>query len=148
MDEKLNQEEIKWLVKTLRKIEFFSTVSFDDIDKLISRFFRKKYPVGAEIINEGSHGKALFVIKSGRCQVYKKKSFFRREKIAVLKEGDFFGEMSLVLDDPTCVFVVTLEPTEVFVFLKIDFLALLATNKNLESDIRRIAEKRRMDNCN
>ena len=74
-----------------------------------------------------------------------KKSFFKRTDVAVLKSGDFLGEMSLILNEPTSAFVLTTEPTELFIFMKSDFEELVSKNQNLLSEIRHVARKRKME---
>jgi CRP-like cAMP-binding protein len=75
MEERLKQDDIQWLLRTLRKIDFFEPVSLENIDKVVSGFVKKRYRRGEVIIKEGAEGTALFVIKSGRCLVYRKKIF-------------------------------------------------------------------------
>lgn len=86
------------------------------------------------------------MIKSGRCLVYRKKSFFKKEKLAILSSGDFFGEMFLLFEDLTSASVKALEPTEIFVYFKNDFLNWLKDNPKLEQEIRAIAERRKNKN--
>jgi CRP-like cAMP-binding protein len=81
MEESLTQEDIQWLLRTLRKIDFFEFVNLENIDKFTLGFIKKRYRRGEVIIKEGTEGKGLFVIKSGRCLVYRKKSFFKKEKL-------------------------------------------------------------------
>ena len=62
------------------------------------------------IFREGDVGDALYVITSGRVQIY----YEDPEQpviIANLGAGEFFGEMALVDDQPRNASAVTLEPT-------------------------------------
>lgn len=133
-------------MRTLRKIDFFEFVNLENIDKVTLGFIKKRYRRGEVIIKEGTEGKGLFVIKSGRCLVYRKKSFFKKEKLAILSSGDFFGEMFLLFEDLTSASVKALEPTEIFVYFKNDFLNWLKDNPKLEQEIRAIAERRKNKN--
>ena len=65
------------------------------------------------------------------------------QDIATLKPGDFFGEMSLIFDNPTSASVMTAEPSELFMFMKSDFWYTLDGNTELQDQIRKIAEQRR-----
>jgi len=145
VDDILNEEEVKWLYKALRKIDFFATISVEDIYRFTSRFFKQTFPVDKYIIRQGDIGNALYVIRSGSCRIYVKRSFFKRTDVAVLKSGDFFGEMSLILNEPTSAFVLTTEPTELFIFMKSDFEELVSKNQSLLSEIRHVAKKRKME---
>ncbi|MEM4368122.1 MAG: cyclic nucleotide-binding domain-containing protein [Candidatus Anstonellales archaeon] len=141
--ESLNAAEIKSLLTALRKVNFLSVVSMETIDKIISRFFKKSVKKGTVIIKEATVGEAFYVIKKGRCIVYKKGGLFFTKKIVELKEGDFFGEMSLILDEKTSASIKALEDTELFVLLKNSFLEILNNSPELKKEVEFIAEKRK-----
>lgn len=143
--EYLNEKEIRWLFQALRKVNFFATATLNTIDKVVARFFKRHYKTGEKIIKEGQVGEAFYIIKSGRCLVYKRSGLFFTKKIAELKEGDFCGEMSLITDNKTSASVKALEPTEVYVLLKTSFVRLIEENKELKQEIEFIVEKRRYE---
>lgn len=141
----MRQEEVQFILKALRNIKFFSTFSFENIDLIINRFQKYSYPAGKIVINQGDAGKALFIIYRGKVEVLKKLSFFKKKVITTLKEGDFFGEMSLVTDTPTSATVRTIEPSEFFVILKYDFQNVLQQNPELEKEIKYLIERRKFE---
>ncbi len=143
MAEEMTPEEIKSLFSALRKINFFSLVPMKTMERMISQFIKKEYKKGEAIIKQGKAGTALYIIKSGSCLVYRKTGWFSKQDIATLKPGDFFGEMSLIFDNPTSASVMTAEPSELFMFMKSDFWYTLDGNTELQDQIRKIAEQRR-----
>lgn len=145
MEEQLTRDETRWLLSSLKKVSFFSSVTVDTIDIVISKFFKKSLKKGKVIIKKGDIGEAFYIIKSGKCLVYRKIFLFFREKIAVLAEGDFFGEMSLVFDDETSASVKALVDTEIFVLLKSSFTNIVQGNPELTREIKYIAEKRQYE---
>jgi CRP-like cAMP-binding protein len=56
----------------------------------------KKYHQGDTIITEGHAASCLFVIRSGKVEVYKRGGQGQEVKVAELQKGEFFGEMSLL----------------------------------------------------
>jgi CRP-like cAMP-binding protein len=142
----LNEEELKWLFKVLAKIDFFKEVSITDIEKITKKFFKETAAANKVMIEQGTKSEAIYIIKTGSCNVYRKKGIFgKTETIAVLKEGDFFGEMSMMLNFPAFCSVKTVEPTEFFTYLKSDFLSLLSSNAALFEKVKHIAEIRRYE---
>lgn len=57
----------------------------------------KVYADGETIVREGEHASCMHVIQSGRVEVLKEAEDGDR-RLAVLDEGDFFGEMALFGD--------------------------------------------------
>ncbi len=83
---------------------------------------------------ESSNGCAYY-INSGAVRVFQ-----WSKQIAILKEGDFFGEMALITDEPRNASVEIFEDAELQVFLKDDFLTLLQQSSHgseMKEEIRR-----------
>ena len=146
ISDQLDTEEIKWLYKILAKIDFFSEIPINDTDKIINKFFKESFPADKVLIEQGAKSEALYIIKHGCCKVCRKKGIFGKiVDVATLNEGDFFGEMSLLFNFPAFCSVKTVAPTDIFVYLKSDFLELLKSNNALLGKIKHIAEIRRYE---
>ena len=52
----------------------------------------KEYDTGATIVRQGDPGDVMYVIQEGQVEVVNEKDA-REVRLAVLKEGDFFGEV-------------------------------------------------------
>lgn len=142
----MNKDEAKWLMENLRKIQFFSVFSLNNIDAVLKHFQRYTYQKGKTIINEGDQGNAFYVVRSGRVNVVKKSFLWMKKKLATLGPGDFFGEMSLVSDKPVAATIIPAESSELFVLLKSDFNLVLKNNPQMAEELLHIAEKRKFDN--
>jgi len=141
----MTEQEIKWLFNTMRGINFFQQFNLDTIDTLIKKIEKYSYPKGTRIIKEGEPGKAFYIIYKGKVKVWKKKTLFSKINLAELSGGNFFGEMSLVTDDPCSANVTAIEPVEVFVLLKETFRNILRSNPALLEEIKHIIEKRKFE---
>jgi len=69
--------------------------------KLLSKFELSIVPKGKTIIEEGTEGTGIFLIKDGRVKLVTKDRSGKEILIGYLKEFDFFGEVSLVMNVPT-----------------------------------------------
>lgn len=58
------------------------------------------YPCGTLIINEGDSDKTLYLLRHGMVTVYKYIELEKQEHIALIRAVNFFGEMSLLNDQP------------------------------------------------
>lgn len=94
----------------------------------------KKYKKGEIIIQEGTKGQEMYFISSGKVNVFK---MINEEKVELqtLGQDDFFGEMSLVLEDQRTASVEALEDTEVKGFSKETFLDLVRDNPDVSLEI-------------
>jgi CRP-like cAMP-binding protein len=84
----------------LPKIPLFSDLPEDAFIALFESCpLRRKEP-GELIVEQGSHGDALYVICAGAVKVFKLDASGRRIDLAKIDEGAFFGEMALLSDRP------------------------------------------------
>jgi len=67
--------------------------------KITQNEFERVCAPGEIIVKEGSPGREMFIIRSGRV-VISKRVGEREAELAVLGKGDFFGEMSLLEGQP------------------------------------------------
>ena len=78
----------------------------------------KRYPKGAEIIREGDSGGNLHMVWRGSAEVWKKDPTNPERppyRLALLKEGDSFGEMELIDIQPAVATVRAREETVILV---------------------------------
>jgi CRP/FNR family cyclic AMP-dependent transcriptional regulator len=87
---------------------------------------------GVTVVKEGAAGSVFYVILEGRVKVVRK-----GRTIARLKAGDFFGEMSLLDDQPRTASVVTEEPSTFLTLSARDFRAALESDATLSKRILR-----------
>lgn len=98
---------------------------FSDMDDAflhnISHFFAtESYAKDRTIIHEGDPGDKFYVIVRGKVEVMKKDGLGDSKRIAVLSDGDFFGEVALLRDIPRTATIHTLTPV-VFITLQREF---------------------------
>lgn len=97
------------------------------------------FEVGEEIFREGDVGDYLYILVKGRVEILKGESL---EKIAELKEGEFFGEMSLLNERSRTATVRCVTPVDVLAIRKSDFGILIANFTEMKNKIRSTEEER------
>jgi CRP-like cAMP-binding protein len=80
----------------LRQITFFSDLTQEDLDLLAAKTSERKFPSGYRIFSEGDLGDAMYIILGGAVAIMKQLPGREEEPLAVLKTGNFFGEMALL----------------------------------------------------
>jgi CRP-like cAMP-binding protein len=112
----------------LKKIPFFAELSDEDLEAIISKVQMQYFAPEHVIFKKGDAGDIMYIIKRGNVQVIRGNNI-----IATLKDGQFFGEMALVSDDPRNATVKTVTELEVLTLNKMDFKRLLETNSTIAS---------------
>ena len=142
----LTKEEILWLYQNLRKVDFFSDASMEEIDLLLkTQIHKRTYLPGYKICKQGAAWDAFFMIYSGKASVSLSKGLLGSRKVKELGPGEFFGEMALVSDDKRTANVVVREPTVCFVILKDDFKRFVASNPSFAEKLYLVIRQRKYE---
>lgn len=86
------------LLQELRLIPIFANISPETLDSLSKLLKEERFGQGQYVVREGDHAEAMYIIRSGEAEVRKT---IRREPekyktLAILEEGDIFGEMAVL----------------------------------------------------
>ena len=130
------------LVKALRTIPGFELFDDDALLRIVGASVNLAWPAGGTIFEKGSPGEVLYIILSGEVRIYDKIDGEEVE-IARTKAGDFFGEMSLMLDTVHTKYAEAVTDTELLILMKDPFRSLLDKNPELDALVRRRLEERR-----
>lgn len=106
----------------LQKIPLFADLEPAEIDLLYRLVKTRAYSKGAMILQEDDPGEAMFMIASGRAKVVHLSEDGREIILDILGQGDFFGEMALLDQEPRSAHVTAVEPTELLVLERSAFL--------------------------
>lgn len=97
-----------------------------------------QYPRNATIVRQGEAGSALYVIEAGQVVVER-----NGQMLSFLEEGDFFGEMALIAQQPHSASVRTLTPTDLLVLSAESFQHILTQRPDLELQLQAVVRQRR-----
>jgi CRP/FNR family transcriptional regulator len=126
----------------LRKIPLFSDVSTSDLEQA-SQFMRfKTYNRNAFIFMEGKAGNDLYIVLSGIVEINRYENG-RKFVLTAIKEGDFFGEMSLFgSGEARSANAEASEKTELVVIQRTDLKNFLESNPSINFKIVTVLIKR------
>jgi len=126
----------------LAKTEPFAKVDHAHLSKFAEVASPQTYVEGQIITRQGDLGTGLYVITRGSADVVLNHGKPDEQKLAVLPEGGFFGDMALFLERPRGASIVAREDTECFVIHRADFKRLAMENPEvLWNLIEMIAER-------
>lgn len=109
------------LAPVLRRVPLFAELSEAEIARLGDIARDRSYPRNSVILFEDDPGDALYVVVTGLVKVVLIGEDGREVILSVLKEGDFFGEMSLIDDQPRSAHVIAMEDSSLLVLRREDF---------------------------
>jgi len=121
----------------LQRVPLFKTLGFQETLSLAEITHLEKRAEGSKILEQDSLGGALFIVKEGKVAIRRREPTSEIRELAVLREGDLFGEMSLIEDQLVSADVVALTQVELLVMPRRDFENLLERNPSLAAKIYR-----------
>ncbi|MDP6532447.1 MAG: Crp/Fnr family transcriptional regulator [Candidatus Marinimicrobia bacterium] len=112
-------------VEFLQSVPIFSDLSDETLKKISGKMVSRSYDKGQMILLEDSAGETFFVMTSGSVKVTRLSDDGREVILAILGEGDFFGEMSLLDGEGRSANIVSIDDSEVLTLTRADFLEIL-----------------------
>lgn len=130
-------------IERLSAVDIFAPLSSEETARLAGASASHVFAPGETVIRAGDEGSSMFVVHSGRVSVQISDNGKART-VAVLNEGDFFGEMALFTGEPRAANVVALEETEVLEIGHQAMKHLFETNPDLVDSLSHIIAERRV----
>jgi len=115
----------------LKKVSLFHGISRREFGTLFHSLVARDYFPGETLCREGDIGRALFILEFGRVEICRRGAYSKTgtaaepRRIAVLKGGDYFGEISLIDEQPRTATVVAIEPVRAWLLYKTEIDRLL-----------------------
>ncbi len=123
-------------LELLKKVRIFQGLSEDELKKFGEIAEEEKFPPEAVIIEEGTEGRALFIIKRGTVTVTKVDGEVETELVKLVA-GEEFGEMSLIEDTVTSARVTAYNDVECLIINRDPFKELLDGDVHLSNKVYR-----------
>jgi len=136
----------KDLIKTvLEKLDWFGHLQPSELNALLLGFDKANMVKDETMITEGKTGEIFYIISTGAVGVFLKRKLIDQQ-VATLGPGEFFGEMSLISDEPRSASVVCLEDGLVFTLLRSTFRKVIMSNPFIGDLMRKAVATRRSEN--
>lgn len=110
----------------LGSVPFFASLDDKRRKALASDGKELSYKAGDPIVGEGASGVGFYLVLDGRVEVRK-----GNRVLASLGKGEFFGEMSLIDDQPRSADVIAVAPTRCWALSSWAFNALMKVNPDI-----------------
>ncbi|MFC1744150.1 cyclic nucleotide-binding domain-containing protein [Candidatus Riflebacteria bacterium] len=128
------------LIRESEVIEFLSLTSFmghvpqKKMLGYLEKFETFRAKAGELILKEGTIGEKFFIIKSGEVRAFRIVDK-EEEHLAILGPGNYFGQLSLVMDQPRKASIVAISDVECLCLSRFHFKALLQKDPDVKVNI-------------
>lgn len=126
----------------LRRIPLLSRLDDAELSRLQPLLVERSIGANEPVIWVGEAGSEVFLIQSGSVAVVAPDEQGKEVILSRLKGGDFFGDLALLDGGPRSASVRTLEPCEMLVLKRADFLKFLRQNPDAAIDVLSTIGKR------
>jgi len=127
--------------EALRSVPLFSRLPETIIARMAARFKTEQAALGNTLIVEGAEENKFFIIAQGQVEVLSKGIHGSDLRIALLTDGEYFGENELLTDRISEVTVRTITPCTLLSLSRNDLDAILAELPNLRDDFKKVVDE-------
>ncbi len=121
----------------LREMPLFEDADASTLSELSSLFATEQILEDRDIIREGDPGDRFYILVRGKVEVVKGST-----RVAILQDGDYFGEIALLSDQPRNATVRSLTPCVCLVLQRNHFRAMLNRSAPLRERIESVIKHR------
>ena len=115
----------------LKGVPLFSNLSDRQLNILYKAGVINKSEKGNIIVHQHEPGDTFYIVISGRAKVTLLNEDGKEIVLSVLKGGDFFGELSLLDNEPRSANVIIVEDTSLFSLTRTQFYQLISARPNI-----------------
>ncbi len=139
-----SQEKLTAAQAILRRDPLFSCLDDEQLKGLLEKSDAKHFGRGEKVIEEGSEGDSMFVLLRGAAQVFVSKNGTEIQ-VGSLRQGDCFGEMSLLTGEPRTATVQAERDCEVLEIAKSDMATLLEESPDCLEQLSGLLARRKLE---
>ncbi|MEK6814589.1 MAG: cyclic nucleotide-binding domain-containing protein [Nitrospirota bacterium] len=118
-------------IELLKKIRLFDGLTDDDLRQVRRICQEENAAKGTVIFQEGTFGDKCYIVLNGEVRISKFIPGIGEEALAVLKPGDYFGEMALIDDFPRSAHAIANTDVDLLTISKSEMDELLFFNKEI-----------------
>jgi small-conductance mechanosensitive channel len=139
-------EEISDRAEAIKRVDLFHTLTPEELRSIAAGLKSAPFVPGEAMTRQGAEAHWLYLIARGQAEVrVSVDGGATSERVALLRDGDFFGEMGLMTGEPRSATVVALTDVECYRLDKETFKAALQSRPEIAQDISGVLARRRVE---
>jgi len=140
MSSTMKQSDEESVIEMLQKTPLWSALSKQDLKLVAKLSHERSFQIGQAIVTKGEAGVGFYLILEGAVEVRS-----GGKSLSKLGPGQFFGEMSIIDNQPRSADVIAIENSRVLILSAWSFKTLISDNpkialKMMQEFVRRLRE--------
>ena len=112
----------------LKQIPVFHELSDRQIHEIENLCHKRRYKQGETVFKKLAPGEGMFIIISGTIEIFTEDKKGNKNILAVLNDGEFFGELSLLDSDTRSATAIAAKDSQLLAFLRPDLQSFSKRN--------------------
>jgi ATP-binding cassette subfamily B protein len=129
-------------VERLREIRLLRPLSDAQLEVLLEKFVCERVQAGQAVIRQGEHGNLFYILVRGAMVVTLRDAAGREREFARLADGDEFGEMALLYDQPRNATITARTDCLILSLTQEHFAELLESTPAIRQQVEKLAAER------
>jgi CRP-like cAMP-binding protein len=139
----IDQNYIERKLRTdLRRVPIFTPLNDNLFSEILGAVELKSLPKGTVVFREGDEGDAFYLIRKGKISVQRIING-QKKAVAILSDGQFFGEISLLLEEKRNATVEVLATTEMVKISREKFVDIVEKDQSLTKAFQGLINERK-----
>jgi CRP-like cAMP-binding protein len=115
----------------LSKVQAFAGLSGRELKEVAAIVHIREYKAGEPVFYQGDPGLGMYIIRDGEVSIAIAEKDGGQKELALLSEGDFFGELALLDESPRSASALCKTDCSLIGFFRPDLLSLIETRTDL-----------------
>jgi CRP-like cAMP-binding protein len=129
-------------VRILSRVPLFARLTPQDVEAISELATTRSIKAREELFHKGDEGAQIYVVAAGRLKVITTSDEGDDLMFCVLDTGEVIGEVALFADRPRTASVVAMQPSDLIVIDRRDFLPLLRDRPEVTLELLRVLSER------
>lgn len=126
----------------LRDIPLFNLLDDEEVSALAQQLDEKRYLAGQLVFSAGEEGGAMYIVQTGRVELYVQDKADERVILGYVEPGSMFGEFSLLDNEPRSATAKAVENTQLLIVDRNDLQLLVKSHPGAALDMLAMLTRR------
>lgn len=116
------------MIQFIKNVPLFAGLNDQQLDEVAKISVKKSFKPGTLLFSENEPGSVFYIVFSGAVKIFKRSVSGEEKILSLFKDGDSFGELSLLDGKPRSASAQTLEDSVLIAINAVNFLEMLKNN--------------------